>query len=126
MAAAPDKPALLVVEDDGLIRLDLVYTLEDMGYGVLEAANADEAIKTLEKSPNIVAVLTDIDMPGPINGLTLAKIVHDDWAHCKVLVISGRYHPSEHVLPPGARFLTKPISDTLLGRVLAEAGIMPG
>jgi len=116
---------ILVVEDDGLIRLDLIDTLEDMGFHVLDAANADEAIRVLEGNADIAAVLTDIDMPGSINGLGLANLVHERWPPLKVVVISGRYNPSEGVMPPGAKFVTKPVSERSIQHVLHEVGISP-
>jgi len=117
------NPCLLVVEDDGLIRLDLVDTLMDMGYRVVDAANADEAIRVLEQTDGISAVLTDIDMPGSINGLGLANVIHQRWPPMKVVVISGRYNPSDGILPPGAKFLSKPVSESLISRTLEEIGV---
>ncbi len=117
------NPCLLVVEDDGLIRLDLVDTLMDMGYRVVDAANADEAIRVLEQTDGISAVLTDIDMPGSINGLGLANVIHQRWPPMKVVVISGRYNPSDGILPPGAKFLSKPVSERLISRTLEEIGV---
>jgi DNA-binding NtrC family response regulator len=117
------KPCLLVVEDDGLIRLDLVDTLEDMGFRVLNAKNADEALEVLEATDEVVAVLTDIDMPGSINGIGLAKAVHERWPPLKVIVVSGRYDPAAGVLPPGAKFLTKPVTETVINQILREIGV---
>lgn len=122
MATTPGS-LLLVVEDDGLIRLDLVDTLEDLGFRVVEASNADDALKLIETTAGIAAVLTDIDMPGSMDGVGLANLVHDRWPPLKLVVISGRYNPSVGVLPPGARFLTKPISDVMIGTTLKEIGV---
>jgi DNA-binding NtrC family response regulator len=114
---------LLVVEDDGLIRLDLVDTLEEMGFRVLDAANADEALKVLEATNDVVAVLTDIDMPGSIDGIGLARAVQERWPPMKVIVISGRYDPEAGVLPPGAKFITKPVTETIMRQTLRDIGI---
>lgn len=114
---------LLVVEDDGLIRIELVDTLEEMGYAVVDAANADEALRVLEGNADISAVLTDIDMPGSMNGLGLANIVHKRWPPLKVVVISGRYSPSDGMMPPGAKFVTKPVSERTIEQALTEIGI---
>jgi DNA-binding NtrC family response regulator len=114
---------LLVVEDDGLIRLELVDTLEEMGYAVIDAANADEALRVLEGNEDISAVLTDIDMPGSVNGLGLANIVYERWPPLKVVVISGRYSPSDGMMPPGAKFVTKPVSERMIEQALTEVGI---
>lgn len=115
------SPRLLVVEDDGLIRLDLVDMVSDFGYAVEEAASADEAVDLLEQDTSFFAILTDIDMPGSINGLGLANVAHRRWPGIKIIIISGRYTPTEGVLPPEAIFLTKPISPDHLHLTLCEA-----
>ncbi|TDK31237.1 response regulator [Rhizobium deserti] len=117
------KPRLLVVEDDGLIRLDLVDMLSDQGYVVDEASTADEALLVLGETGGFEAVLTDIDMPGTMSGLGLANLAFERWPSMKIVVISGRYNPAAGVLPPGARFLAKPLSEPLLQRTLTEVGV---
>ncbi len=116
-------PRLLIVEDDGLIRLDLVDMVSDLGFLAQEAATADQAVDMLEAEDCIDAILTDIDMPGSINGLGLANVAHRRWPHIKVVVISGRYNPAEGVLPPGAIFLTKPVSADLIEKALFDVGL---
>ena len=67
------KKLVLVVEDDFLLRMDAVLMIEEAGFDVLEAANADDAIMILERRFDIDVVFTDIDMPnGSMNGLRLA------------------------------------------------------
>lgn len=63
---------VLVVEDEPLMRMDISDALEDGGFLVLEAANADEAIVILVEHTEIQALFTDIDMPGSMDGLMLA------------------------------------------------------
>lgn len=116
---------LLIVEDDGLIRLDLVDMVSDLGFVTEEASTADQAVEMLETNAPIHAILTDIDMPGSINGLGLANVAHRRWPHIKVVVISGRYDPAEGVLPPGAIFLTKPVSPNLIEQALCDVGLCP-
>ncbi|NTE87165.1 response regulator [Agrobacterium rubi] len=117
------QPQLLVVEDDGLIRLDLVDMVSDLGCFAYEASTADQAVKLLEDKTSITAILTDIDMPGAINGLGLANVAHRRWPHIKVVVISGRYNPAEGILPPGAIFLTKPVSQNSVEKALSDIGL---
>lgn len=81
--ALSTKGPLLVVEDDGLIRMDLVDTLQDAGYPVLEAVNADEAWAILLET-DVSALVTDIDMPGSMDGLELARRVCERWPDCKI------------------------------------------
>ena len=73
-AAKPASLAtILIVEDEFLARAMLSDHLQECGFMVLEAANADEAIKTIQTGIPIDLVLTDIRMPGSMNGFGLAK-----------------------------------------------------
>ena len=66
---------VIVVEDETIVRMDIVMSLEDEGFLVLEASNADEAIGLLDTHPEIRLMFTDIDMPGSMDGLKLAEAV---------------------------------------------------
>jgi hypothetical protein len=68
--------AVLVVEDEPIVRMDAAMTLEDEGFEVIEAATARSALAMLEKRHGeVVALFTDVDMPGDMDGLELAGIV---------------------------------------------------
>ena len=67
------KYAVLVVDDEALVRMDLVKTLEGAGYQTFEAASAATAIGILERHSEIRVVFTDIQMPGTMDGLELAR-----------------------------------------------------
>jgi DNA-binding NtrC family response regulator len=114
---------ILVVEDDGLIRMDLADVLSESGFDVVEAANADQALALLESGIPVKAMLTDIDMPGSMNGLKLANLTASRWPECRIIVISGRFSPNQGSLPQGARFLSKPISERQLSVALSELGL---
>ena len=114
---------ILVVEDDGLIRMDLADVLSDSGFDVVEAANADQALALLEAGIPVKAMLTDIDMPGSMNGIKLANLTASRWPECRIIVISGRFSPDQGSLPQGARFLSKPISERQLSVALFELGL---
>jgi CheY-like chemotaxis protein len=62
--AESKRPVVLVVEDEFLLRMDAVDMIQAAGFEVVEAANADEAIETLEARRDINVVFTDIQMPG--------------------------------------------------------------
>jgi CheY-like chemotaxis protein len=66
-------PRVLVVEDDGDLRELVVAVLTDLGYGVLEAANADEALQRLVAGDDVDLLFTDIVMPGAKDGFELAR-----------------------------------------------------
>jgi CheY-like chemotaxis protein len=70
------KAVVLVVEDELLLRLNAAQMMEDAGYEVIEASNADEAIQILESRTDIRIVFTDINMPGSMDGIKLANAVH--------------------------------------------------
>jgi CheY-like chemotaxis protein len=64
---------VLIVEDEALVRMTAVGMIEEAGFEVLEATNADEAILLLEARRDITVVFTDIEMPGSMDGLRLAQ-----------------------------------------------------
>jgi CheY-like chemotaxis protein len=100
--------AVLVVEDEALIRLDIVDCLEEAGFEVEEAANAAQAISILERRKDIRVVFTDVDMPGSMDGLKLAAYVRDRWPPIKIIVTSGHVSVKPEQIPPGGRFFSKP------------------
>jgi CheY-like chemotaxis protein len=105
-------PAVLIVEDELLVRLNAVRTIENAGFKVIEAANADEAIRILESRRDIRVIFTDINMPGSMDGLKLAHAVRHRWPPIKIIVTSGRDDVSEQDLPAGGRFIAKPYDPT--------------
>jgi two-component system, response regulator PdtaR len=102
------KIAVLVVEDEPFIRMDVVDQLEEVGFKVFQAANADLAIKILETNPSIRVLFTDIDMPGSMDGLKLAAAVRDRWPPIRIVVTSGLRKIDTDALAPEARFFPKP------------------
>ena len=109
---------ILVVEDEPLIRLGLASVIEEAGYSVVEASNADDAIRKLEADPHIQLILTDVDMPGSMDGIRLAHYVRDRWPPIQLIVISGKVGVKPHQLPVGAQFMPKPYQEhQLLGLV---------
>src|SRR4029079_9164549 len=66
-------PVVLVVDDEPLVLMDMVETLKAAGYQVWHAHRADEALRTIAaQSTPISALVTDIEMPGEIDGCSLA------------------------------------------------------
>ena len=63
-----EKSAVLILERESLIRLNIVLVAEDAGYEVLESASAEEAIEVLESSTDVVAVFTTVKLPGSLTG----------------------------------------------------------
>jgi CheY-like chemotaxis protein len=92
----------------------LASAIEDAGYEVAEAANAGEAIRRLEADPEIRLILTDVDMPGGMDGIALAHYVRDRWPPVHLIVISGKVGVRPGTLPVGARFVSKPYQEPAL------------
>jgi two-component system, response regulator PdtaR len=114
------RPAVLIVEDESLVRLGAVRSIEEAGFEVIEAANADEAIRILENRSDIRVVFTDIHMPDSMDGLKLAHAVRNRWPPIKIIVTSGRSQVSEQELPEGGRFFAKPYEATQITDTIRE------
>lgn len=99
---------ILVVEDDPLVLLSAIDILEEEGYTVLQASDADEAITLLEAHPDIRIVFTDIEMPGSMDGMKLAACVRDRWPPVEIIITSGRVMSRDVALPTRGLFLPKP------------------
>ena len=100
--------AVLIVEDEPLLRLMAIDVVKDAGFDAVEACDADEAIRILESRRDITIVFTDIDMPGSMDGLLLAAAVRDRWPPIQIIVTSGYARFRDPVLPHGAVFFRKP------------------
>lgn len=101
-------PAILIVEDDQLLKFLTVNIVEEAGFVALHAASADEAVAILESRSDVALLLTDIDMPGSMDGLKLAHAVRNHWPPIKIVVVSGQVRLSENDLPTNSRFFVKP------------------
>jgi len=104
----PGSPVVLLVEDEPLVRIVNLEILHEAGFRVIDANDADEAFEILKRRSGIKAVLTDVDMPGSMNGLEFARLVAQGWPEVAVLVTSGKVQPSPQDLPPRSAFLPKP------------------
>ena len=106
--------AILVVEDDILVRMIASDILTDAGFRVMEAHDAQEAMTLLEARTDVQVVFTDWNMPGEIDGLGLARLVRRRWPEVGVIVTSGKMRPAPGDLPAGLRFLAKPYRPSAL------------
>lgn len=111
-------PKILIVEDEALIRMDLACSLADMGFEVIEAPEAATALQMLDTLTDLHGLVTDIDMPGEMNGLALAHDVRRRHATCRVVIMSGRSIPDGTELAEGSVFLEKPLRATDLANAL--------
>lgn len=108
MDMATQAKAILIVEDEPFIRHDLMDFFEDRGFRVYEASCAQEAIDLLATSPAIEVVLTDVNMPGTMDGLRLAHYVRDRYPPTVLVVASGAVQLNAAELPDRAMFVAKP------------------
>ena len=119
----PTEPLvrILVIDDEPIVRLDAREILEDAGYVVTEAASADEAMPLLADGKALEAILTDIDMPGTLDGLELARVVDGLMPEVAIVIMSGHKLPRREDLPLKATFVAKPFSASVLLQQVAEA-----
>jgi CheY-like chemotaxis protein len=108
-----ENTSILVVDDEALIRMATTYIVEDAGYSVVEAANADEAIIILDR-------LTDINMPGSMDGLQLSRLIRDRWPLIGLVVTSGRFVAKAAQMPVGVHFISKPYTPNEIVSALHE------
>ena len=118
--AASNRPVVLIVEDEFLLRMDAVDMIARAGFEVVEAANADQAIEILESRRDITVVFTDIQMPGSMDGLKLARAIRGRWPPIKIVATSGSSNLVKTELPEGGRFLPKPYSPLQVKDLLLE------
>jgi two-component system, response regulator PdtaR len=80
---------LLVVEDDVIVRTDLAEYLRESGFTVIEAADANEALAVLRSAADLAAMITDVRMPGDIDGLELVDLARTVQPDLLIVVTSG-------------------------------------
>ncbi|MGW8280230.1 response regulator [Sphingomonas aurantiaca] len=118
------KNVVLVVDDEPFIRMNAMDMLEDAGFSVLEAADADDALSVLAKHPEIGVLFTDINMPGTMDGLDLARRVHELRPAVHLIITSGKVRPSVAEIPDSGKFIEKPYQqDKFIRLIEAAVGI---
>jgi CheY-like chemotaxis protein len=110
---------VLIAEDELLVRIVAAEIFTDAGFEVIEADHAEEALEALKsRAAEVDLLFTDINMPGRLNGLGLARHVHEVWPDIALLITSGRRPPPTTHMPEGSRFLAKPyVSNQVVAQV---------
>jgi CheY-like chemotaxis protein len=90
MSDGRDGRVVLIVQEELVIRMDVVEAFETGGFKIFQADTAEKAIDVLQSEPTIRVVFTDVDLPGTMDGLTLAHYVRHRWPPTILLVGSGR------------------------------------
>jgi CheY-like chemotaxis protein len=117
---------IMVVDDEPILRMVFSEILQDAGYSVTDAPTADEALAMLEKCCEAHVVVTDVHMPGQLNGFELAEVICTRWPHIGVVIVSGRLRPSQNELPDDSRFLAKPVHPEVLIATVQEVAATHG
>jgi CheY-like chemotaxis protein len=115
-----EKPVLLVVENEAIIRMNIVQVAQDLGFQVLEAASADEVIETLESPNDIRAVFTTVRMRGSMSGLSLVNVIRGRWPSILLFVTSGIDVSNHPDFPVNGRFIQKPYENGQIAAALRE------
>jgi two-component system, response regulator PdtaR len=100
--------AILIVEDDILANEHLEFILRQAGYEVLSATSADEAAELLEDHEDVQLLVTDINLPGTMNGLKLAAAAKARRPAMNIIIVTGYSAPKNDEIPPGSLFIPKP------------------
>jgi CheY-like chemotaxis protein len=114
---------VLVVDDEPSVRMLIQEVLDELGYKVLEAENARDGLKILESNIRVDLLITDVGLPGGMNGRQLADAALVGRPDLKILFITGYAENaalSESALKPGLHILTKPFSLEALGGKVTE------
>jgi CheY-like chemotaxis protein len=120
----PPNALIVVVDDDVFERLGASGMFMDAGYRVLEAGDADEALRFFETNADIRLLFTDVSMPGSISGSDLARQVAERWPEVGIIVTSGR--PRPHMLPLSMLFHDKPYEPAAVLRQAREMTALLG
>jgi CheY-like chemotaxis protein len=114
----PPNALIVVVDDDVFERMGASGMFVDAGYRVLEAGDADEALRFFETNADVSLLFTDVSMPGSMSGSDLALQVAERWPEVGIIVTSGR--PRPHKLPLSTLFHDKPYQPAAVLRQVRE------
>lgn len=122
MSVDPDQAAsqyagraVLVVDDEPLVRMNAVEMFADLGFETMEAGSGLEALAKLEARPDIALLFSDCRMPG-MSGPELAGNAARRWPHLRVVLVSGFCSPR----PENWTFLSKPYDLGAIERVVRD------
>jgi DNA-binding NtrC family response regulator len=115
------KPQVIVVESEAIIRMEAVDMVRDAGYEAIDTSNADAAIGILHSQREIRAVFTDINMPGSLNGMELAHFISKRWPRIGLIVTSS---PQQwDGFPKNWRYIRKPYGGEHVAAALRSLNI---
>lgn len=106
-----DGKTILIVEDEPVLRMLMVEMMADLGYSTLEAEDSVSGLEILKSAASIDLLISDIGLPGGMNGRQMAEIVLAERPDLRVLYITGYAENAvfnHGHLAPGMQVLTKP------------------
>ena len=112
--SANNRPAILVVEDEFWVMQDIAETLREHGFESLCARSGEEALPLLESRPDIGLVFTDINMPGAVDGIALAREVGRRWPRIGLILTSGRARTGDGEVSGKWTFIPKPYDSVVV------------
>lgn len=116
-----DKIGIIVVEDESMIRNELVEAFPHYGFHAFGAEDAPAALKILEtEAPGIRVVFTDVHLPGRMNGLALGRHIRMAWPWISLLITSGYGTPDPSHTPEGCRFVLKPYKISRIAAMIED------
>ena len=116
-----DKIGIIVVEDEALIRNELVEAFPHYGFHAFGAEDALAALQILEsEAPHVRLVFTDVHLPSAMNGLALGDHIRKTWPWISLLVTSGYGTPDPSHMPQGSRFVLKPYKISKIAELIKD------
>ena len=109
---------VLLVDDEPAVRLVACDSLEEAGFEVVQADSAGAALDVMHKRSDVGVLFTDVNMPGDLDGLDLAELVHQRWPAIKLVVTSGR--ALARTVPDTGHFIAKPYSLRKMTDLISE------
>jgi CheY-like chemotaxis protein len=116
LAQAPRAQAgetVLIIDDDPAVRMLVTEVLEDLGYAAIEAADGNSGLKVLQSNARVDLLITDVGLPGGINGRQIADAARTSRPDLKVLFITGYAENAVMrggYLEPGMQIMIKPFT----------------
>lgn len=117
-AGANCQPIVLVVEDNSLVRVVIADFLACAGFAVIQAVDGAAALLVLASGADFHVLFTDVQMPGPIDGVGVAMRVREQHPDLPIVVTSG--HGVPETLPVGGRFVSKPYDNRKIVDLIRE------
>ena len=117
---ASQRTTILVVEDEPLVLMDAAQTFEEAGFEVVDAHDGEHALAKLEERPDIAALFTDVNMPGRLDGVALARIAYERRPDLVLVITSAATKVAKTDIPDDGRFVPKPYDGRCVAALIKE------